>query len=265
MCSHIAANFWFDPAITFHKHPRYMNIHENQVIGELVAKDYRTASVFKKYGIDFCCQGNRTIHDACDKKKIDTKAVVHDLDEAMLSTRDTTTDFQSWPLDLLCDYIEKKHHRYVVSRTAEIVPFLDKVCRVHGESHPELLQIRDHFTTTAGELAMHMKKEELILFPFIRKMVQAKQDHTALPTPQFGTVQYPIEAMMNEHFAEGERLSLIEELSNHYTPPVDACNTYRVTYALLKEFEQDLHMHIHLENNILFPKAIKLERELSLN
>lgn len=240
-----------------------MKIQENQIIGELVAKDYRTASVFKKYGIDFCCQGNRTINEACAAKKIDTNLVVSDLNTLIESTSENAIDFKSWPIDLLADYIEKKHHRYVEEKTLEIKPYLDKICKVHGERHPELLKISEHFNATAGELAKHMKKEELILFPNVRKMVKAKQEKSKLEEPPFGTVQNPIQMMMDEHSTEGERFRKIETLSNNYTPPEDACNTYRVTIALLKEFEQDLHLHIHLENNILFPKAIELEKELS--
>ena len=231
-----------------------MNIQENNIIGELVAQDYRAASVFKKYGIDFCCQGNRTIQDACEAKQIDASSVVADLNEVNKATSESTIDYQSWPLDLMADYIEKKHHRYVEDN-------LDKICRVHGDRHPELLEINEHFNATAGELAAHMKKEELILFPFIRKMAKAKQENTKLDEPHFGTVENPIQMMMNEHTAEGERFRKIETLSGNYTPPVDACNTYRVTFALLKEFEADLHLHIHLENNILFPKAIELEKQ----
>jgi len=240
-----------------------MNIQENQIIGELVAKDYRTASVFKKYGIDFCCQGNRTITEACAKKNIDSKSVVNDLDAIIQAQGENAIDFKSWPLDLLADYIEKKHHRYVEQKTAEIRPYLDKICRVHGERHPELLEINEHFNATVGELAKHMKKEELILFPFVRKLAKANHDGSKVDAAPFGTVQNPIEAMMQEHSNEGERFRKIEALSNNYTPPQDACNTYAVAIALLKEFEQDLHLHIHLENNILFPKAIALEKELS--
>ncbi|QBN18602.1 iron-sulfur cluster repair di-iron protein [Flavobacterium nackdongense] len=240
-----------------------MNIQENQIIGELVAKDYRAASVFKKYGIDFCCQGNRNIADACDKKKIDSKMVLRDLDVIIQGQEDRTIDYASWPLDLLADYIEKKHHRYVVEKTAEILPYLDKICRVHGERHPELFEIKEHFYATAGELAMHMKKEELLLFPFVRKLAKAQHEGCKVEGAPFGTVQNPIEAMMQEHSNEGERFRKIEALSNNYTPPQDACNTYGVAIALLKEFEQDLHLHIHLENNILFPGAIELEKELS--
>ena len=120
-------------------------MEENQIIGELVAKDYRTASVFKKYSIDFCCQGNRTIEEACEKKNIDTKKVLEDLVAMMESKSESTTDYQSWPLDLLADYIEKKHHRYVQEKTLEIQPYLDKICKVHGERHPELLKIKEEY------------------------------------------------------------------------------------------------------------------------
>jgi len=240
-----------------------MNIQEDQIIGELVANDYRTASVFKKYGIDFCCQGNRTINDACEAKKIDEKSVVGDLNNLIRSKSEGAIDFQSWPIDLLADYIEKKHHRYVEEKSIEIKPYLDKICRVHGERHPELLEIKDHFYATAGELAMHMKKEELMMFPYIRKMVKAKQENTKAELPSFGSIKNLIETMMEEHTTEGDRFRKIEELSNNYTTPEDGCNTYRVTFALLDEFEQDLHLHIHLENNILFPKAIELEKELN--
>lgn len=239
-----------------------MNIQENQIIGELVAQDYRAATVFKKYGIDFCCQGNRTINDACEAKQIDEKLVVSDLNALIRSQSEIVTDYKSWPIDLLADYIEKKHHRYVQEKTLEIQPYLDKICKVHGEHHPELFEIKDEFNASAAELAIHMKKEELVLFPFIRKMVKAKQENTKVEVPHFETVQNPVQMMMNEHTTEGDRFRKIEELSGHYTPPQDACNTYRVTFALLKEFEEDLHLHIHLENNILFPKAIELEKIL---
>lgn len=241
-----------------------MTVQENQIIGELVANEYRTASIFKKYNIDFCCQGNRTIEDACKAKDIDQKLVVSDLNELLQSTKDVATDFQSWPLDLLAEYIEKKHHRNVETKTSEIKPYLEKICRVHGERHPELLEISEHFTATAGELAMHMKKEELLVFPFIKRMFRAEKEGTELVTSKAGSLKKLIDSMMDDHATEGERFRKIDALSNNFAPPEDACNTYRVTFALLKEFEQDLHMHIHLENNILFPKAIKLEQKMKI-
>lgn len=239
-----------------------MKIKREDIIGELVAHDYRTASVFKKYGIDFCCQGNRNIHQACVKKSIDTQQVLNDLEEVTKEQANDMTDYKSWPLDLLADYIEKKHHRYVEMRISEIKPYLAKICSVHGDRHPELFEITDHFNASAGELTAHMKKEEFILFPFVRKMAKAKQERLKVTTPMFGSVQNPVQMMKDEHTAEGDRFSRIEALSNNYTPPSDSCSTYKVTFALLKEFEQDLHMHIHLENNILFPGTIAMEKEL---
>ncbi len=196
------------------------------------------------------------------KKKIDAQIIINEIHAIQQGEQEGNIDFKSWPLDLLADYIEKKHHRYVEEKIPVLKPYLEKLCRVHGERHPELFKITEHFNISAGELAAHMKKEEIILFPAIRKMVQAKQTGTKLEKPHFGTVQNPIQMMM-EHETEGERFRIIDELSNNYMPPEDACNTYRVTFALLKEFEEDLHKHIHLENNILFPKAETLEKKLN--
>ncbi|GGG57964.1 iron-sulfur cluster repair di-iron protein [Bizionia arctica] len=229
-------------------------------IGEFVAQDYRTAAIFSKYGIDFCCKGHRTIEEVCTKNDIDSNLLLTDLEKALSTNTDQSIDYKSWPLDLLAEYIEKKHHRYVEEKTPVIRQFLDKLCKVHGSTHPELFKINELFTASTGELASHMKKEELILFPFIKKMVKAKLDQGAIVSPQFGTVANPIATMMQEHENEGERFRQIAELTDNYNPPADACNTYKVTFAMLDEFEKDLHLHIHLENNILFPEAAKLEK-----
>jgi regulator of cell morphogenesis and NO signaling len=182
---------------------------------------------------------------------------------ALMQNSGETIDFNSWPLDLLADYIEKTHHRFTESKISEIKPYLEKIVQVHGGKHPELAKISKIFNHSAGELAMHMKKEELVLFPYIRKMVAAKNSNTELPPAHFGTVQNPVAMMMSEHDNEGENFREIRKLSNGYTAPEDGCNTYRVTFSLLEELEQDLHKHIHLENNILFPKSIELEKELN--
>lgn len=239
-----------------------MNITKETIIGELVAQDYRTAAVFKKNEIDFCCNGNRSIEDACNRKSISTDYLLNDLTAVLEQKSNTGIDFNTWSLDLLADYIEKKHHRYVETKIQEILPYLNKIVRVHGDRHPELIEVEQLFKASAGELTTHMKKEELILFPAIRKMVQTQQRSTGPTQAPFGSVQNPIKAMMLEHDTEGERFRQISALTNEYTPPEDACNTYRVTFALLKEFEEDLHLHIHLENNILFPKSITLEEQL---
>ena len=230
-----------------------------QTIGEMVAENYRTATVFKKHGIDFCCKGGRSLVDACLSKGIDPEPVISDLEEIANIKDDSGVDYTTWELDRLADHIEDKHHRYVEAAIEQLIPFIDKVSKVHGDRHPELIAIRELFFAATGNLTQHMKKEELILFPFVRKMVKAKRDGIVLDNPSFGTVQNPIAMMKDEHEAEGERFEKISELSNGFTPPEDACSTYQVSFALLKEFQDDLHKHIHLENNILFPKALELE------
>lgn len=238
-----------------------MTTSDTKTIGEMVAANYRTAPVFKKYGIDFCCKGGRTIEAACAAKSIDPSPLVAELEAVSGARESAQTDYTTWPLDRLADHIEERHHRYVEEAIQQLQPFLDKVVKVHGDHHPELIDIRERFNKAAGNLAQHMKKEELVLFPFIRKMVKAEAEGTELGRPHFGTVENPIAMMKDEHEAEGSRFETIRNLSHDYTPPVDACNTYRVTYALLNEFEDDLHLHIHLENNILFPKALEMEQK----
>ncbi len=232
---------------------------QEKTIGQMVAEDFRAAAVFRKYKIDFCCKGNRTIEEACDNKKVTPEEIYKDLD-VLNQAKAGDIDFNSWPLDLLADYVEKTHHRYVEENSTVLLQYLNKLCKVHGDRHPELFEINKLFTESAQELAAHMKKEELILFPFIKRMVAAKQNGEELPKPHFGTVENPVAMMKHEHTTEGERFQKIAELTNNYQFPEDACGTYQVTFRMLEDFEQDLHKHIHLENNILFPKAIELEK-----
>ncbi|GAB4517955.1 MAG: iron-sulfur cluster repair di-iron protein [Allomuricauda sp.] len=240
-----------------------MNNTIEKTIGELVAEDYRTAQVFKNHKIDFCCKGNRTLSEVVTTKGITLENLLEDLQAVQNSEKTGQPDFKTWPLDLLIDYIEKKHHRYVEQQIPVLKQYLTKLCKVHGARHPELHQISEHFHASAGELAMHMKKEELVLFPWIRKMLHGPSDLKSDGKTPSKTVRTPIKVMMQEHDNEGERFRKIAELSQDYTPPSDACNTYRVTFSLLKEFEDDLHRHIHLENNILFPNAELLETRLN--
>lgn len=236
---------------------------QNAFIGDIVAEDFRTAAIFKRHKIDFCCNGGRTIEAACTAKKIDP-AVIYKAIEELPKGNGGDIDFSSWPLDLLADYVERIHHRYVEEKTPIIQAFLDKLCKVHGGRHPELFEIKELFDASAQDLGAHLKKEELILFPFIKNMVKAKQTGEPLKQPQFGSVENPVSMMKHEHNVEGERFGKIAEITDDYTPPADACNTYRVAFAMLQEFEDDLHRHIHIENNILFPKSIELEKEFSV-
>lgn len=241
-----------------------MIISEEKTIGQIVADDYRTASVFKSYGIDFCCKGNRSISEACNQKGISEEALNKALKNATQQVKSGGPNYTNWSLDLLADYIEKKHHRYVRAKIPELKAYLEKLCKVHGQNHPELIETKELFSAAADELTSHMQKEEKILFPVVRAMAEAEINGTPnIQRPPFGTVANPVNEMIHEHDTEGERFRKIAALTNDYTPPADACTTYRVAFALLEEFEEDLHLHIHLENNILFPKAIELEKERS--
>jgi regulator of cell morphogenesis and NO signaling len=234
----------------------------NSTIGEIVTKDFRTASVFSEYGIDFCCGGNKTLQKACEEKSVNISELQEKLDEIMQSKAGSDIDFNSWDLDLLADYIEKTYHRYIKEKTPILLQYLEKIRDVHGEHHPELSEIFDLFSHSAMDLGMHLQKEERILFPMIRHLAQAKASGQSAESGHCGTIGNPISAMMEEHVTEGERFDKMSGLSHGYTVPPDGCNTYHAAYTLLAEFELNLHKHIHLENNILFPKAIKLEQSL---
>jgi len=231
-------------------------------IGEIVRRSYKASEVFRKHQIDFCCGGKKTLEDVCKEKNIDAHMVEAELTTALSAPAESTKNFDEFPPDLLADYIEKKHHRYIEHNAPVIGKYLEKLVAVHGKRHPELEEIKNEFMASAGELAKHMKKEELVLFPFIRKMILIIEGKSAPQVAPFGTVLNPISMMMQEHDIEGDRFRKIQRLTHNYTPPADACNTYRVTFSMLQEFEDDLHTHIHLENNILFPKAVEMEKEL---
>lgn len=232
-------------------------------IGQIVAEDYRTSQVFEKHNIDFCCNGGRSLQEVAAEKNLSVESLTDEIFKLQEDKSEGNIDFDSWPLDLLTDYIVKKHHRYSEKQIPVIKPYLDKICKVHGGHHPELFEIQKIFDGIVGEVAAHMKKEEIILFPFIKKMVEAKENNTPYNNPSGKSVGNPVEMLTHEHDSQGDAFKRIAELSNNYTNPPDGCNTYRVTLGLLQEFQQDLHKHIHLENNILFPKALALEKELN--
>jgi regulator of cell morphogenesis and NO signaling len=234
-------------------------------IGDVVAENWQTADVFDKYNIDFCCKGNRSIEEACAEKGISLDAVVADLEETLHMESATDDNYSAWALDQLADHIESKHHKYVETHLPMIRKFLHKTAQVHGSEHPELLEMEELFNASAIELTAHMKKEEFLLFPHIRRMVKSMNENESISHAHLNSVVSPIDVMKHEHETEGDRFQKMNDLSNHYTIPKDACNTYRVTYEMLKQFEEDLHLHIHLENNILFPQAIALEEKLAFH
>lgn len=239
-----------------------MEISLNTPVGEIVRENFITADVFRKNNIDFCCNGHRTIGEVCTENKINSAALIDELHQLLKSKENPALNVESWPLSMLTYYIQEKHHKYVEEAIPVLKMYLSKICDVHGNSHPELFEVKTIFEHATDELTVHMKKEELILFPYINRISDATQQHTSLGAAPFGSVENPIGMMKHEHNAEGDYFRKISALTNTYTPPADACNTYKVTFELLRQFEEDLHTHIHLENNILFLKAIEEEKEL---
>ena len=231
---------------------------ENKTVAEVVAENIKTAHVFKKHGIDFCCGGGVSIEKACEKKELDYQIVKSEL--LQVDNAPKAYDYNSWSLDFLIDHIINIHHTYVEESIPLILQYANRVAHVHGHHYSEVVQINKLFTDVAHELSAHLKKEELILFPYVKKLIQLQKEKAKLKTPPFETVNNPIHMMETEHESAGDIFKVIAELSNNYTPPEGACNTFKALYAKLDEFEQDLHRHIHLENNILHPKAIQLEK-----
>ncbi|MGD9900900.1 MAG: iron-sulfur cluster repair di-iron protein [Calditrichaceae bacterium] len=238
-----------------------MEITGKTVIGDIVRENFKTAQLFEKNNIDFCCSGNITLKEASEKSGINVQELISGI-KLLMDNEDRDSKFiENLPLDHLCNYIEEKHHAYINDKAPFIQQKLEKLCNVHGENHPELFEVKELFDGAVGNLTVHMKKEELILFPYIRNLVQAKNGQRT-EISGMGNIIGPINVMKEEHDIEGERFRKLAEITNHYTIPDDGCNTYEITFKNLKDFESDLHRHIHLENNILFPKAIDLEEEL---
>lgn len=227
-------------------------------IGQIVTKNYHTAQVFKSFGIDYCCNGNRTVEEACTSMNIPATEVYSALNKVSTSSPSEFDKYDQWPLDLLADYIEKIHHSYVRNKYPEITSLLEKLCLVHGKKHPELLEVKQLFAASIAELEVHMTKEEKILFPLVRHLATSNPNSNPNKSPsRVSDIKLPIRQMLREHDNEGERYRTISKLTNSYQVPEDACNTYRVCYAMLEEFESNLHKHIHLENNILFQRALE--------
>jgi len=235
-----------------------MNHLDIRTVADAVTENIKTAHIFKKHGIDFCCGGAISIQKACEKNKVDFKLLTQEL-RAVENTTSYLNDYNSWELDFLIDFIVNTHHKYVEENIILLKQYGAKVAKVHGHHYTELLEIESLIYEVSDALTVHMKKEELILFPFVKKLVQAHRDNIAIVLPQFGTVDNPIKMMEEEHDDAGAVFRRISTLTNTYQTPTGACNTFKALYAKLREFENDLHQHVHIENNILFPKAKQLE------
>ncbi len=232
----------------------------DETLGELAAKDLRKAEVFKKFGLDFSCGGKKTVKEACADKGLDVTKVEQELQKADKEPASHPIPYDEWNLDFLADYIVNTHHSYIRKKLPDIVIYADKVMTVHGAPHPELIEINQLVVALNSGLTDHLETEEKLLFPYIKELVRTDKNIPAPQTPQFKSIEAILSQHEKEHEAVGEKLSSIRSLSNNYTLPEDACASYSLLYRMLAEFEEDIHLHIHLENNILLPKAIQLEK-----
>ena len=226
-------------------------------LAQIVNNNHKAASVFEKYHLDFCCKGKRSLEQACNEQQLSLVEVTSDLENIFSKNNNgNLIAFEKMSLPQLADYIVQTHHAYVKNEMPQIQAYLHKVSSKHGDRHPELHKIFQTFNAVKEEMEEHMKKEELILFPRIKELQKLIDSENANLQLNIAYLQSPITVMEQEHDHAGSLLNDIRTLSNDYTPPNDACTTYRLCYVSLKAFELDLHQHVHLENNILFPKAI---------
>jgi regulator of cell morphogenesis and NO signaling len=236
-----------------------MPINAEKTVGQMVAENPAAARVFEQAGIDYCCGGQRSLEEACTKAKMSFAEVAALLDNAAAARTAADRDWLAASQADLVEHIVNQHHAYVRQELPRLTALITKVSGVHGKNHPELAPIARAFAEVANEMTMHMMKEENILFPYIVDMEKAAQGKGPQPAAMFGTVQNPVRMMMQEHDSAGANVQAIRAASSDYTVPADGCTSFRVLYEALAAFEADLHQHIHLENNILFPRAIEME------
>ena len=239
-----------------------MSVTTEKTVGELALENPGATRVFEKLGIDYCCGGGQTLGQACQAAHLPITQVADSLAAASQSASATAParNWQAEPLSELLAHIRSTHHVYTREEIARLGPLFDKVCSVHGKNHPELLRLREVFSGLAEELTTHLMKEEMVLFPYILRMEEAVVAKGPVLPPPFGTVRNPVTMMRNEHDGAGSALRNMREVANGYAAPPDACGSFQTLYQALAAFEADLHQHIHLENNVLFPRAIEMEQ-----
>jgi regulator of cell morphogenesis and NO signaling len=230
-------------------------------VRDFVLENPTSARVFESFGIDYCCGGGQTLAEACKTARRSMEEVM-----AALEKGESTAPGRDWrnaPLAELAQYIVDKHHAFTQAEIGRLSGLIAKVITAHGENHPELSRVQTTFAGLSEELREHMRKEEELLFPYIAEMEEAARVQRRPPEPMFGTVQNPVAAMIMEHEGAAQALEKIRETTTDYLLPSDGCASYKALYESLPAFAADLHQHIHLENNILFPRAIELENDLS--
>lgn len=237
-----------------------MNINPEEQIGQIVARNYKAAAVFKSNGIDFCCRGSRTLQDVILEKGIRAEDIVNELSQIDTEVIELQCDYDQWPLDKIIDEIETKHHHYIREQIPVITAYLEQILKAHGKVQPVIKEIKSLFAEGSHELLKHMESEEEIVFPMIRDLISTPADTASPGCVPLNFFQQMISSMEKEHELEGNRWRLINTLTEDYQLQF-GCNVALVTFSLLNEFQDDLHLHIHLENNILFPRALELKNE----
>ncbi|NVN99506.1 MAG: iron-sulfur cluster repair di-iron protein [Geobacteraceae bacterium] len=231
---------------------------ENKTVGEIVATDFRTARVFENHGIDFCCGGKVSLAATCAEKGLDLAAITRELETVQTEPVDRSQNYSSWSLPFLADYIVNTHHTYLKENDEQIAAYARKIATVHGEHHPEVIRIAAIFEKIATDMVGHLKEEEEVLFPAIKRVDAARASGAEPDEKDRETIRVSLLKLHVEHEEIGDAIHEIRHLANGYAIPEGVCNTYLVTYQKLNEFEDDLHKHVHLENNILFLKAALL-------
>jgi regulator of cell morphogenesis and NO signaling len=238
-----------------------MTLSPTQTVRQLATDLPNATRIFEQLGIDYCCGGGKSLQEACVQARLPVEDVLRSLEQgsAPTTTSEAGLDFQLCSLHELASYIVDTHHSYVKQEIPRIQKLLAKVVAVHGKGHPELGSMAKVFAGLGDEMTSHMMKEEMVLFPYISELEAAIEERRRKPFAPFGTVSNPVQMMEMEHESAGNALRELRSLSSDYTPPQEACFSYRTLFSALEIFEKDLHQHIHLENNILFPRAEKLE------
>src|SRR5215213_6551512 len=236
-----------------------MDLNTTKTVREVALEVPNATRVFEKLRIDYCCGGGRNIAEACRAAGVRPDELSRLLDEAGAAGGDDARDFAAGPLSELIRHILDTHHVYTREESSRIQALLDKVCSKHGANRPELAEVRALFLKLDADLRPHLLKEEQILFPYILRLEAAHAAGSMLPFAPFGTVNNPVRMMMVEHDTAGDLLREIRAAAKDFDAPADACISFRTLYQTLEDFEKDLHRHIHLENNVLFPRAVELE------
>lgn len=235
---------------------------KEKTLASIVTEQSQSVRVLEKYNLDFCCKGKRTLSEACTEKGLSLETILLELQQVITPEERTQMPFSEMTAGQLVSYILIHHHFYVKQSMPTIISHLEKVATKHGDRFPYMVEVFRLFDEIREEMALHMQKEELVLFPRINE-VEALFDAAQKTNIGEGFISMPVNIMEAEHDHAGTIMYTIKQLTNNYTPPTDACTTFRLSLAELKEFEEDLHRHVHLENNLLFPLAKKMLQSIS--